>query len=108
MREQINIFEGIYDHPRECECARGHELEHVATVLQVLWREVERPERNLIIRRNEITLKTGDASIVLKSDGSVVVKGNNITVESSRKTSVKAAGDLVLKGSKVVTNCVRC
>jgi hypothetical protein len=79
-------------------------MEHMATVLQVLWREVERLERSVVIKHNEITLKTGDASIVLKFDGSVVIRGNNITVESSGRTSIKASGDLVLKGSKIVTN----
>ncbi len=79
-------------------------IEHIAKVLQVLWREVERLERSVTIRHNEITLKMGDASIVLKADGSVNIRGTNITVESSGRTTVKASGDLTLKGAKVLSN----
>jgi hypothetical protein len=57
-----------------------------------------------VISDDHITLTTGGASIVLKSDGSVVIRGNNITVESSGGTSVKAGGDLVLKGSRILSN----
>ncbi len=78
--------------------------EHLAAVLRVLWREVERLERSVIIQQNEITLKTGAASIVLKADGSVVINGTDITVKSSNRTTVKAEGDLVLKGSRTITN----
>jgi hypothetical protein len=79
-------------------------IEHIAKVLQVLWREVERLERSVTITHNEITLKTGDASIVLKADGSVNIRGTNITVESSGRTTVKASGDLTLKGARVLNN----
>jgi len=79
-------------------------MERMATVIPVLWREVQRLERSVVIKHDEITLKTGDASIVLKFDGSVVIRGNNITVESGGRTSIKASSDLVLKGSKIVTN----
>jgi len=82
----------------------GTSVEHLATVLRVLWAEVERLERSVTIRDNEITLKTGDASIVLKSDGSVVISGKEITVESSGRINVKASGDLVLKGARVLEN----
>jgi hypothetical protein len=76
----------------------------LATVLRVLWAEVERLERSVTIRDNEITLKMRDASIVLKSDGSVVISGKEITVESSGRINVKASGDLVLKGARVLEN----
>lgn len=42
--------------------------EHLTKVLQVLWHEVAQLERSVIIRQNEITLKTGGASIVLKAE----------------------------------------
>ena len=43
-----------------------------------------------VISDDHIALKTGGASIVLKSDGSAVIRGTNITVESSGGTTVKA------------------
>lgn len=78
--------------------------EHLATVLRVLWHEVERLERNVTIRHNEITLQTGDASIVLKSDGTVIIRGNTIVVESDGRAIVRAAGDLTLKGTRILNN----
>ena len=40
----------------------------------------------------------------MKSDGSVVIKGNNITIEGSSRVFVKAAADVVLKGNKILQN----
>jgi type VI secretion system secreted protein VgrG len=53
---------------------------------------------------DEITLKTGDASITMKKDGTIQIKGKDITVTGSGKIGVKASGDLVLKGSKIAEN----
>jgi len=53
---------------------------------------------------DEITLKTGDASITLKKDGTIQIKGKDITIVGSGKISVKASGDMVLKGSKIAQN----
>lgn len=53
---------------------------------------------------DEITLKTGDASIIMKKDGTIQIKGKDITVTGSGKIGVKASGDMVLKGSKIAEN----
>lgn len=45
---------------------------------------------------DEIVLKTGSASITMKKNGDITIKGNNITVNGS--------GNVVIKGSKVTTN----
>lgn len=45
---------------------------------------------------DEITLKTGAAKIVLKSNGDISLSGKNI--------NVKGSGNVVIKGSKVSTN----
>ena len=44
----------------------------------------------------QLTLKCGDATIVLKKNGDITIKGNNITVNGS--------GDVVIKGSKISQN----
>ena len=49
-------------------------------------------------------IKAGDASITLKKNGDIVLKGKNLTSDASGKVSVKAASDLVLKGSKISQN----
>ena len=50
----------------------------------------------LIEAKNKITLKCGAASMTLKSNGDVVIKGNNLTL--------KGSGNVVLKGEKIGSN----
>ena len=49
-------------------------------------------------------IKTGSASITMKKDGTIVIKGKDITVEGSGKINVKATSDIVMKGSKILQN----
>jgi type VI secretion system secreted protein VgrG len=53
---------------------------------------------------DQIVLTTGSASITMKSNGDIAIKGNNISLQGSGKINVKASGDVILKGSKVSTN----
>jgi type VI secretion system secreted protein VgrG len=53
---------------------------------------------------DEITFKTGEASITMKKNGDITIKGNNINLEGSGKIVVKASSDVVIKGSKVTAN----
>ena len=53
---------------------------------------------------DSITLKTGSASITMKKDGTIAIKGKDITINGSGKIGVKASGDVVVKGSKVGLN----
>ena len=53
---------------------------------------------------DEISIKTGSASIVMKKDGTITIKGKDVTVEGSGGIDVKATKDVVLKGSKVLQN----
>ena len=52
----------------------------------------------------EIVIKAGDASITLKKDGTIAIKGKDISLDGSGKINVKAGGDVILKGSKVTQN----
>jgi type VI secretion system secreted protein VgrG len=58
----------------------------------------------VIAAGDEITIKTGDAEIVMKKNGEIKIKGKDITIEGSGKINVKASSDVVLKGSKVTAN----
>jgi type VI secretion system secreted protein VgrG len=61
--------------------------------------------QNLVIEAGDsITIKTGSASITMKKDGTVVIKGKDISLEGSGKINVKASSDVVIKGSKVGLN----
>ena len=53
---------------------------------------------------DQITIQTGSASITLKKDGTINIKGKDITIDGSGKINVKAGGDVVMKGSKILQN----
>jgi type VI secretion system secreted protein VgrG len=53
---------------------------------------------------DEINIKTGDASISMKKDGTITIKGKDITVKGSGKINIKADSDIVMKGSKILEN----
>jgi len=52
----------------------------------------------------EVLIKTGDASIHMKKDGTIQIKGKDIAIQGSGKISVKADGDITMKGSKIAAN----
>jgi type VI secretion system secreted protein VgrG len=61
--------------------------------------------KNLTITAaDSITLKTGSASITMKKDGTITIKGKDITIEGSGKINAKASSDIVMKGSKILQN----
>jgi type VI secretion system secreted protein VgrG len=53
---------------------------------------------------DDIVLKAGDASITLKKNGDITIKGKNINVTGSGKIKANADGDMILKGSKIAQN----
>lgn len=53
---------------------------------------------------DDIVLKAGDASITLKKNGDITIKGKNINVTGSGKIKANADGDMVLKASKIAQN----
>jgi type VI secretion system secreted protein VgrG len=57
-----------------------------------------------LVAVDEIALKTGDASITMKKDGTIVIQGKDITFKGSGKISHKADGDVILKGQNVLHN----
>jgi type VI secretion system secreted protein VgrG len=61
--------------------------------------------KNLVIDAGDtVTLKTGSASITMKKDGTIVIKGKDVKIEGSGKINVKASSDVAIKGSKVGIN----
>jgi type VI secretion system secreted protein VgrG len=57
-----------------------------------------------MVAGDEIILKTGSASIVMKKNGDITIKGKNITMNGSGKITVKASSDVTIKGSKIKQN----
>jgi type VI secretion system secreted protein VgrG len=57
-----------------------------------------------IVAGDVISLKSGDASIVLKKDGTITIKGKDIKITGSGKIDVKADSDVTVKGSAIKQN----
>ena len=53
---------------------------------------------------DSISIKTGSASLVMKKDGTIELKGKNITIEGGGKIDIKASGKMTLKGSQIAEN----
>jgi type VI secretion system secreted protein VgrG len=61
--------------------------------------------KNLVIDAGDsITIKTGSASISMAKDGTITIKGKDITIDGSGKINAKASSDIVMKGSKILQN----
>ncbi len=60
---------------------------------------------NLTINAGDsITITTGSASISMKKDGTITISGKGITIDDSGDTSIKASGNITMKGSKIMQN----
>ena len=57
-----------------------------------------------IVAADQIVLKTGKASITMKKNGDIIIKGKNINLQGSGKINIKASKDVAIKGSKVTNN----
>lgn len=53
---------------------------------------------------DEIVLKTGSASIVMKKDGTITIKGKDVKIDASGSINAKASGQVTIKGSTVGQN----
>jgi type VI secretion system secreted protein VgrG len=53
---------------------------------------------------DSITLTTGSASITMNKDGTIVIKGKDITINGSGQITGKASKDVVWKGQKILQN----
>jgi type VI secretion system secreted protein VgrG len=58
----------------------------------------------LIEAGDELTIKCGAASITLKKDGTVTIRGKDIVIDGSGDATIKAAKNIVLKGQKILEN----
>ena len=53
---------------------------------------------------DEITLKCGDAQVTMKKDGTITIKGKDISLTASGKINAKADGNITMKGAKINQN----
>jgi type VI secretion system secreted protein VgrG len=57
-----------------------------------------------LVADDELALKCGGATIVLKSGGEITIKGSDITIKGSGEIGAKAGGDIVMKASTIKEN----
>ena len=86
------------------DVAQSKELAYHKKHLQALWRHVQRLERVLEVGEGSVTLKTGDAVLSLKKDGTITLKGRNIKIEGWGSIEIKAGSNVTIKGAKILEN----
>jgi hypothetical protein len=57
----------------------------------------------VISAADSVSITTGSASITMKKDGTITIKGKDITIDGSGKINVKASSDIVMTGKKIGT-----
>lgn len=79
--------------------------------VRALWRHVQRIESVLTSTENELMLTVGDASLVMKKDGTVLIEGRNITIKASgrieidgQRVNIKSTSTLNLRGQRIQEN----
>jgi hypothetical protein len=73
--------------------------------IQAIWRHLKQLEDAIEIDEgHEIRISVGDASIILKKDGTIKIKGKDITIEGGGNIKVKAFNDITIKGQKILQN----
>jgi type VI secretion system secreted protein VgrG len=85
----------------------GSHTESVASdrTAQVSGNDMIKVEKNFVLEaKDEIAIKTGKASIVMKSDGTIAIQGKDITITGSGSIEAEAKGDMTLKGKKILQN----
>jgi len=53
---------------------------------------------------DQIMIKTGKASILMKKDGTITIKGKDIKIDGSGKIDIKAKKNVIIKGKKILEN----
>lgn len=62
-------------------------------------------ERKVTIEASdEIVIKTGSSSILMKKDGTIMINGKDISINGSEAVTVKESGDVIIKGKKILDN----
>jgi uncharacterized protein (DUF2345 family) len=81
------------------------QIEHLKEAVRILTRHVAQLEHVISASQHQVVIKTGAASIVLKADGSIDLKGaRNLALETTGHITVKAGGRLILKGDTIQEN----
>ncbi len=58
----------------------------------------------LIDAGDQVVITTGSAAIAMKKDGTITITGKDVTIDASGKITLKAGGNVVIKGRKIEHN----
>ena len=53
---------------------------------------------------DQVVIKTGKASITMKKNGDISIRGKDIRINGSGKINIRSSGDIVTKGKKILQN----
>lgn len=90
--------------PQDVERSMGFLLRRYNQYIELLRDRIEQLEKHLSYSSSELTIQHGSASITLKKDGSVKIKGTNIVIDASGNIEIKASRTVDIKGSKINQN----
>ncbi len=90
--------------PSDLDVDLGFILRRHERYISLLRDHIEKLEEFITLASGEITIRTGSASITLKKDGSIKVKGKDLKIEASGDVEIKAGKDIVMKGMKILQN----
>ena len=79
------------------------EVQQLRDTINRLEARLRNLEEVIDVIGGRISLKAGSSSITI-SPNSVVIKSNDIEITGSGKVTVKASGNLIMKGSKILQN----
>ena len=103
MAEPIEEF--VWERPpQDIERKMGFVLRRYNQYIGQLRDHIEQLEKYLSYTSGGLTIQHGTASITLKKDGSIKIKGTNIVIDASVKIEIKASQTVDIKGSKVAQN----
>ena len=89
------------------------QMRSTADQIKRLEEKVKKLEAYQEFRKHFLSLNEGEvvirsmgsqASITLKKNGDIAIKGNKVTIVGSHDVYVKSSSDLILKGSKIAAN----
>jgi hypothetical protein len=105
LRSGNSILNDLNVSANSVDADQDAQIEHLTKVVRILWRQVERLEGIISGSDNEVTIKSGSASIVLKKDGSIELRAaHNVTIEGGGNMSIKAGGRMTIKAARIDEN----
>jgi type VI secretion system secreted protein VgrG len=85
----------------------GDETQKVSgkRTVQISGDDALKVDKNYVLEAaDSISLTAGDASIQMQKDGTITIKGKDITIDGSGNINIKASSDIAMKGSKITQN----